>query len=137
MAGTDNTYGHPHDETIAALDAIGATIYGTDVHGTIVVTTDGVTYDVQPTNEVDPGDSGREGDGLNDNSTDTTPPLISGIIVSNITETTAMISWATDELSTGNIEYGQTTAYSSMGLTQLIRLLTELMSLLEPQRSIF
>ncbi|MFC2062913.1 ComEC/Rec2 family competence protein [Chloroflexota bacterium] len=46
MAGADNRYGHPHDETIAALNAAGAKIYGTDVSGTIIVTTDGVTYSV-------------------------------------------------------------------------------------------
>jgi competence protein ComEC len=44
MAGVDNSYGHPHAETIAALNAIGAQIYGTDVNGTIIVTTDGETY---------------------------------------------------------------------------------------------
>jgi len=44
MAGVDNSYGHPHAETITALNAIGAQIYGTDVNGTIIVTTDGETY---------------------------------------------------------------------------------------------
>ena len=46
MAGTGNSYGHPHPETIAALHAIGATIYGTDTNGTVVVSTDGQTYSV-------------------------------------------------------------------------------------------
>jgi competence protein ComEC len=46
MAGTGNSYGHPHAETVNALEAIGATIYGTDVKGNIVVTTDGQTYSV-------------------------------------------------------------------------------------------
>jgi beta-lactamase superfamily II metal-dependent hydrolase len=46
MAGTGNNYGHPHAETITALQAIGATIYGTDVKGDIVVTTNGQTYNV-------------------------------------------------------------------------------------------
>lgn len=46
MAGSGNTYGHPHDETISALEDIGADVYGTDVSGNIVVTTDGETYDV-------------------------------------------------------------------------------------------
>jgi beta-lactamase superfamily II metal-dependent hydrolase len=46
MAGTGNSYGHPHAETISALQAIGATIYGTDVNGSIMVTTTGVTYQV-------------------------------------------------------------------------------------------
>ena len=46
MAGEDNTYGHPHPETIQALEDIGAEIYGTDVCGTITVTTDGTDYKV-------------------------------------------------------------------------------------------
>jgi len=47
MAGVGNTYHHPHQETIDALNAIGAQIYGTDTSGTIIVTTDGETYSVQ------------------------------------------------------------------------------------------
>ena len=47
MAGEGNRYGHPHVETITALDDIGAEIYGTDIHGTIVVTTDGEVYDLE------------------------------------------------------------------------------------------
>ena len=47
MASESNTYGHPHQETMIALDDIGAKIYGTDIHGTIVITTDGNVYDLQ------------------------------------------------------------------------------------------
>jgi len=47
MAGEGNSYGHPHQETLITLDDIGAEIYGTDVHGTIIVTTNGQTYDLQ------------------------------------------------------------------------------------------
>jgi len=47
MAGEGNRYGHPHEETIQALLAVGAEIYGTDVHGTIVVSTDGEKYELQ------------------------------------------------------------------------------------------
>ena len=47
MAGEGNTSRYPHEETISALDSLGATIYGTDVNGTIVVTTDGETYTVE------------------------------------------------------------------------------------------
>lgn len=47
MAGVDNRYGHPHEETISALQAVGALIYGTDANGTIVVSTDGQTYTIQ------------------------------------------------------------------------------------------
>jgi len=46
MAGEDNTYGHPHPETITALEDIGAEIYGTDVCGTIIVTTNGTEYTI-------------------------------------------------------------------------------------------
>ena len=45
-AGVDNRYGHPHRETLEALATIGAQILGTNVHGTIVVITDGETYEV-------------------------------------------------------------------------------------------
>jgi competence protein ComEC len=48
-AGKGNSYGHPHTETIAVLLAVGAKIYGTDVNGTVIVTTDGSTYKVSPT----------------------------------------------------------------------------------------
>lgn len=48
MAGIDNSYGHPHEETITTLNDIGAEIYGTDVNGTIVVTTNGETYLIRP-----------------------------------------------------------------------------------------
>ncbi len=46
MAKEGNSYGHPHEETITKLTDIGAEIYGTDVHGTIVVSTDGLDYTV-------------------------------------------------------------------------------------------
>jgi beta-lactamase superfamily II metal-dependent hydrolase len=47
MAKEGNSYGHPHSETIVSLTNIGANIYGTDVHGTIVITTDGTGYEIQ------------------------------------------------------------------------------------------
>ncbi len=46
MAGEDNTYGHPHAETIEALEDIGAEVYGTDVCGTITVVTNGNEYTI-------------------------------------------------------------------------------------------
>ncbi len=51
LAGEDNRYGHPHDETITALSEVGAEIYGTDINGTIIVTTDGQSYSVVPEEE--------------------------------------------------------------------------------------
>ena len=46
MAGKGNTYGHPHDEVLALLAKAKVNIHRTDLHGTIVVTTDGRTYDI-------------------------------------------------------------------------------------------
>lgn len=49
-----NMYGHPHQETLVALDSIGAKIYGTDVHGTVVVNSDGKTYNIQTKKQAQP-----------------------------------------------------------------------------------
>jgi competence protein ComEC len=47
MAGIGNRYGHPHQETLAALTQIGAKVYGTDMNGTIHISTDGNTFIVR------------------------------------------------------------------------------------------
>ncbi|MFC1930452.1 lamin tail domain-containing protein [Chloroflexota bacterium] len=49
-----NSYGHPHVETMNALNNIGVKIYGTDANGTIIVTTDGTVYEVKAANQVVP-----------------------------------------------------------------------------------
>jgi beta-lactamase superfamily II metal-dependent hydrolase len=54
MAGQGNSYGHPHQETITNLCEVGAEIYGTDIHGTIIITTDGETSSLLPSNNVPP-----------------------------------------------------------------------------------
>jgi beta-lactamase superfamily II metal-dependent hydrolase len=46
-AGLDNTYGHPHEETVQRLLDKGVITYGTYASGTIVFTTDGNTVTVQ------------------------------------------------------------------------------------------
>lgn len=46
MAGTGNSYGHPHVETLASLAGVGATVYGTDKNGTVEVNSDGRGYSV-------------------------------------------------------------------------------------------
>lgn len=43
-AGEGNSYGHPHAETLEALAAAGVKVFRTDLQGTIVITTDGITY---------------------------------------------------------------------------------------------
>jgi beta-lactamase superfamily II metal-dependent hydrolase len=47
MAWKGNSYGHPHEETIIALTNIGAEIYGTDIHSTIIISTNGETFNIQ------------------------------------------------------------------------------------------
>jgi hypothetical protein len=54
MAGVGNQYGYPHEETISALEDIGAEIYGTDTHSTVVVETDGQDYTVITTSAPEP-----------------------------------------------------------------------------------
>ena len=44
--GQDNKYGHPHAEVVTALQSVSSEIYATAEAGTIVVTTDGVTYEI-------------------------------------------------------------------------------------------
>jgi competence protein ComEC len=45
-ASATNQYGHPHPEVINRLNAAGVDVYGTAVHGTVTVTTDGETFQV-------------------------------------------------------------------------------------------
>lgn len=50
-AGAQNSYGHPSPEVINLLDKLNITVYGTDVHGTIIVTSDGQDYSIDTTQE--------------------------------------------------------------------------------------
>lgn len=51
-AGRNNSYGHPHAETLHATAALGIPVYGTDVFGTIRVTTDGRSYVVMTERDI-------------------------------------------------------------------------------------
>jgi len=44
---------------------------------------------------------------------DVTPPVISGVVASSITDLTATITWKTNERATTQVEYGTTDAYGS------------------------
>jgi competence protein ComEC len=52
-AGQGNTYGHPHQQIIDRLAELNIPVYGTDIHGTIVISTDGATYQVLTEREVE------------------------------------------------------------------------------------
>ncbi len=45
-AGKENSYGHPHKEVVDLIKGSNITLYGTDIHGTILVKTDGKNYKV-------------------------------------------------------------------------------------------
>lgn len=45
-AGENNSYGHPHSEVVTRIQDAGITLYGTDIHGTILVKTDGSEYNI-------------------------------------------------------------------------------------------
>src|SRR5690625_7127010 len=46
-----NSYGHPHVETVDLFEEFNIPLYGTDVHGTIIVTTDGTTSEISTEKE--------------------------------------------------------------------------------------
>jgi competence protein ComEC len=46
-AGRGNTFGHPAPEVLQRLEAVGATVYRTDLHGQITIDTDGERVDVR------------------------------------------------------------------------------------------
>lgn len=46
--GADNTYGHPHQETLDRLATHGLTTYRTDQHGTVILTSDCNTHSIGP-----------------------------------------------------------------------------------------
>jgi beta-lactamase superfamily II metal-dependent hydrolase len=52
--GAGNTYGHPTQETLNRLAAHGATIYRTDLNGTVVLTSDCNTYSISATGAAPP-----------------------------------------------------------------------------------
>jgi competence protein ComEC len=46
-ASATNSYGHPHDEVVTRVTRAGIALYGTAVHGTVTIVTDGTTFDVR------------------------------------------------------------------------------------------
>ena len=50
--GAENQYGHPHEETLASLEAYGIEVYRTDLNGSICLISDGETYKIEPAKEL-------------------------------------------------------------------------------------
>jgi beta-lactamase superfamily II metal-dependent hydrolase len=44
--GADNNYGHPTNETLDRLGAMGVLVYRTDLNGSMAITTDGTTWSI-------------------------------------------------------------------------------------------
>ncbi len=52
--GADNSYGHPHDETIDKLNDLGIDYYRTDINGTVTIICNGNdVFDIECENELD------------------------------------------------------------------------------------
>jgi len=47
MCGAGNRYGHPHKETPEKLEKAGVKVYRTDLHGDIIITTDGDRFNIK------------------------------------------------------------------------------------------
>lgn len=56
--GADNSYGHPHEETMEKLESANVEVFRTDIQGTIIVTSDGnsLQWSQEPCNDYTSGD---------------------------------------------------------------------------------
>jgi hypothetical protein len=54
-------------------------------------------------------------------SSDTTPPAITGVVINAVTKSTAVITWSTNEDSDSQVEYGLTATYGSLSTTDTFR----------------
>lgn len=87
-AGTDNSYDHPSPEVVTAVEEREIELYGTDKHGTILLTTNGTDIQIN-TNITTPesGTTGSEQMSQNDENGDTEQDTNSSCV--NINEATA------------------------------------------------
>ena len=53
-ASADNPYGYPHEATLQNLAALGVRVFGTDVHGTVRIVTEGTTIRVETERQGEP-----------------------------------------------------------------------------------
>jgi phosphodiesterase/alkaline phosphatase D-like protein len=104
--GTTTSYGSstPLDTTLVTSHSInlGGLQPGTTYH-----------YRVRSTDSVGNTTISVDGTFSTDAVVDSTPPVISNVLVSNLTTSTATITWTTNEASNTQVEYGTTNAYGS------------------------
>jgi beta-lactamase superfamily II metal-dependent hydrolase len=72
-AGLNNQYGHPHQEAIARMLAVGSALFGTYQSGTIIATTDGHTYSLNTSSRITSAGAGQASTTLIPQTTITTP----------------------------------------------------------------
>jgi len=56
MVGDQNRYGHPYQQVLDQLNTGNIRVYRTDLHGTVVITTDGAGIEIRPARTADPND---------------------------------------------------------------------------------
>ena len=89
------------------------TVTGTSYTDTTVTGSTDYTYTIEAYDAASNVSADSNQASVTTPANDTTPPTISGITTSGITQTAATIAWTTDEPSTSQVEYGLDTAYGS------------------------
>ncbi len=93
------------------LATVGLTIASGTAPGTLTVGVSGIVASDAGGNNV--ATSGTNGSVVVTAPVDTTPPTISGVASSGVSQNAATISWTTNEASDTHVDYGTTTAYGS------------------------
>ncbi len=102
--GLDTGYG-----TTTPLDTVLVTNHAVSLTGLATDT----TYHLRVISSDAAGNSAVSEDQTLTTAADTTPPVITVLPASGVTETTATINWNTNEPATSQVEYGPTVAYGS------------------------
>ncbi len=111
--GTTTSYG-----ALSSLDSNLLTSHSQNLNGLLASTT--YHYRVLSRDAANNLASSGDNTFTTQSPADTTEPVISGIAVSNINASSAVVTWTTNEGATSTVEYGTTTAYgssSSIGTT--------------------
>ena len=105
--------------------ACSGTAESADDAGTIAATDAGETRSDSGTPTTDAGaitDAGAATDPDAGTTPDAGPavgPIITAVTATNLTQTSAMISWTLDQPGTGQVDYGTTTAYGQSNTPEL------------------